>query len=68
MVPMKSLQPLYEFVTKFVACFTVFTFVVGICLALFFPEATTAIEMAEQTMTTSLLALIGLLGGKILKR
>ena len=65
---MKSLQPLYDFIVKFVACFIVFTFVIGICLALFFPEATTAIEMAEKTMTTSLLALIGLLGGKFLKR
>ena len=64
---MKSPKSIYGFVTKFVAGFTVFTFVIGVCLALFFPEATTAITMAEKAMTTSLLALMGLLGGKALK-
>ena len=64
---MKSPKHLYEFLTKFVAGFTVFTFVIGVSLAVFFPEATTAIDMAEKAMTTSLLALVGLLGGKILR-
>lgn len=66
-VPMKSPDSMYDFVTKFVAGFTVFTFLIGICLALFYPEATAAIEMAENTMMTSLIALLGLLGGKALK-
>ena len=57
----------FEFVTKFIARFTVFAFVTGVCLAVFVPEATTAIEMAEKTMMTSLIALLGLLGGKALK-
>lgn len=65
---MKSPKTVYEFVTKFVAGFTVFAFVIGIGLAVFFPEATTAIRMAEKTMMTSLIGLLGLLGGKVLKR
>jgi hypothetical protein len=64
---MKSPRYIYEFLTKFVAGFTVFTFVIGIGLAVFFPEATAAIEMAEKAMMTSLIALLGLLGGKVLK-
>ena len=65
---MKSPQSILEFVTKFVAGFTVFTFVIGVGLAVFFPEATTAIKLAEKAMMTSLIALLGLLGGKALRR
>jgi len=66
-VPVKPPKSIFEFVTKFVAGFTVFAFVVGICVAVFFPEATAAVEISEKTMMTSLSALLGLLGGKALK-
>jgi hypothetical protein len=67
-VSMKSPAFIYEFATKFAAYFTVFAFLVGVGLALVYPEATTAIRIAEKAMMTSLIALLGLLGGKALKK
>jgi hypothetical protein len=65
---MQPPRQIYAFLIKFVAGFTVFTFVVGVGLAVFFPESTAAIRIAEKAMMTSLIALLGLLGGKALKR